>query len=120
MLGRIFGGGSDDKQEALPAGEAGKRMETENGRESVTLRRDVVDVERTPVTDAQSAAGATIGESEEIRIPLRREEAVVEKRIVAMEEVVVRKREVEEEQVVEAELRRERAPSSDEDDRLQL
>ena len=86
-----------------------KRVETETVRESVPLRRDAVEIERRPVTDRQEAADHAIGEGEEIRIPLQREEAVVEKRVVPMEEVVVRKREVVEDEVVETELRRERA-----------
>ena len=85
-----------------------KRVETETVRETVPLRHDEVEVETRPVTDGQAAAGATIGEGEEIRIPLTREEAVVEKRVVPMEEVVVRRREVVEDAVVETELRRER------------
>ena len=85
-----------------------KRVETETVRESVPLRRDEVEIERRPVMDPRAAAGATLGEGEEIRIPLTREEAVVEKRVVPLEEVVVRKREVVEDHPVETELRRER------------
>ena len=92
------------------AGEVGvsKRVETERVSEGVTLRHDEVEVERRPITDGYAARG-TIGEEEEIRIPLHAEEAVVEKRVVPKEEVVVRKREVAENEVVEADLRRERA-----------
>lgn len=86
-----------------------KRVETERVREGVTLRHDEVEVERRPITDGFAATGATIGENEEIRIPLHAEEAVVEKRVVPKEEVVVRTREVAENEVVEADLRRERA-----------
>ena len=89
--------------------EVSKRVETERVQENVTLRHDEVEIERRPVTDGYSAAGATIGESEEIRIPLHAEEAVVEKRVVPTEEIVVRKREVAENEVVEADLRKERA-----------
>jgi uncharacterized protein (TIGR02271 family) len=95
----------------VAAGEVGvsKRVETERVRENVTLRHDEVEIERRPVTDGYSAAGATIGEGEEIRIPLHAEEAVVEKRVVPTEEIVVRTREVAENEVVEADLRKERA-----------
>ena len=89
--------------------EVSKHVETERVQENVTLRHDEVEVERRPVTDGYAAAGATIGEGEEIRIPLHAEEAVVEKRVVPTEEIVVRKREVAENEVVEADLRKERA-----------
>ena len=91
--------------------EVSKRVETERARENVTLRHDEVEVERRPVTDGYAAGGvgATIGDSEEIRIPLHAEEAVVEKRVVPTEEIVVRKRDVAENEVVEADLRKERA-----------
>jgi uncharacterized protein (TIGR02271 family) len=89
--------------------EVTKRVETERVEQPVTLRHDEVEVERRPITDGYSAAGATIGESEEVRIPLHAEEAVVEKRIVPKEEVVVRTREVAETEMVEADLRKERA-----------
>ena len=89
--------------------EVTKRVETERVAEDVTLRHDEVEVERRPITEGYAAGGATIGQEEEIRIPLHAEEAVVEKRVVPKEEVVVRKREVAENEVVEADLRRERA-----------
>ena len=95
----------------VAAGEVGvsKRVETERVQENVTLRHDEVEIERRPVTDGYAARGATIGDNEEIRIPLHAEEAVVEKRVVPTEEIVVRKREVAENEVVEADLRKERA-----------
>jgi uncharacterized protein (TIGR02271 family) len=94
----------------VEAGEAliSKRVETEHVREDVALRREEAIIERRPVTD-DLRAGATIGENEEIRIPLHAEEAVVEKRVVPKEELVVRKREVVDHEPVEADLRRERA-----------
>ena len=96
---------------AVNAGEVEitKRVETQRVSEPVTLRHDEVEVERRPISDGYSAAGATIGESEEIRIPLQAEEAVVEKRVVPTEEVVVRTREVAETEMVEADLRKEHA-----------
>ena len=95
----------------VAAGEVGvhKYVETERVHEEVQLRHEEVDVQRRPITDGYSAAGATIGQDEDIRIPLHAEEAVVEKRVVPTEEIVVRKREVVETEGVEADLRHERA-----------
>lgn len=91
--------------------EVTKHVDTHRVHENVALRHDEVEVERRPITDGYAAAagGATIGQTEEIRIPLHSEEAVVEKRVVPTEEVVVRKRTVTENETVEADLRRERA-----------
>ena len=93
----------------VQAGEVGlhKTVETEHVRESVPLSHDEVSVERRPLSGAE-AANARIGEDAEIRVPVMREEAVVDKRAVAKEEVLVRKRAVTENQTVEADLRRER------------
>ena len=95
----------------VAAGEVGVRKTVESHRvhEEVPLRHDEVEVERRPITDGYSAAGARIGEDEDIRIPLHAEEAVVEKRVVPKEELVVRKREVTETEMVDTDLRRERA-----------
>ncbi|MBW3572570.1 MAG: YsnF/AvaK domain-containing protein [Gemmatimonadetes bacterium] len=97
----------------VEAGEVGvrKHVETEHVHQNVPLRHDEVEVERRPITDGYTAAGtgATIGQGEDIRIPLHAEEAVVEKRVVPKEELVVRKREVVETENVDATLRRERA-----------
>jgi uncharacterized protein (TIGR02271 family) len=95
----------------VAAGEVGvhKTVETRHVHENVALRHEEVDVERRPITDGYSAAGATIGQDENIRIPLHAEEAIVEKRVVPTEEIVVRKREVVENEGVDATLRRERA-----------
>lgn len=89
--------------------EVDKHVETDRVRDNVTLRHDVVDVERRPITDGYGPTGATIGPDEEIHIPLHAEEAVVEKRVVPKEEIVVRTREVAENEVVEADLRSEHA-----------
>jgi uncharacterized protein (TIGR02271 family) len=96
---------------AVHAGEVEvtKRVETEHVQQPVTLRHDEVEVERRPITDGFAATGATIGEGEEIRIPLQAEQAVVEKHIVPREEVVVRTREVTDTEMVEADVRREHA-----------
>ena len=97
----------------VQTGEVGirKEVETRHVHEEVPVRREEVDIERRPITDGYTGEGvdrASIGDGEEIRIPLHAEEAVVEKRVVPTEEIVVRKREVVESQPVDAELRRER------------
>jgi uncharacterized protein (TIGR02271 family) len=94
---------------SVEAGEVhvGKTVETRHVEESVPLRHDEVTIERRPVADGMRA-DAVIGD-QEIRVPLRQEEAVAEKRVVANEELVVRRHEVEREEQVGAELRRERA-----------
>lgn len=84
-----------------------KTVETEHVQEQVPLIREEVTVERRPLSGAE-AAGATIGDDEEIRIPVMREEAVVSKRAVAREEIIIRKQPRTETQTVEAEVRRER------------
>ena len=99
----------------VSAGEVGvrKTVETEHVRETVGLMREEVTIERHPVSaDSANLRDATIGE-DEIRVPLMREEAVVEKRVVPTEEIVLNKRAVTEEQNVEADLRRERAVVDD-------
>ena len=93
----------------VQAGEAylRKHVETEHVRESVPLMHEEVTIERHPIS-ATSGVNATIGQDQEIRVPLMAEEAVVEKRVVGEEEVVLHKRQVEEQRTVEADLRRER------------
>jgi len=95
-------------KQQLAAGEVvvGKHVETERVREPVTLRREEVVIERRPVAEGTRADEHTIG-TDEIRVPLMREEAVVEKRPVVKEEIVIGKKVVEEKQTVEAEVRRE-------------
>jgi uncharacterized protein (TIGR02271 family) len=94
----------------VPAGEVGirKTVETERVRQSVTLMREEVTIERHPVSaDAASRGDLTLG-ADVIRIPLMREEAVVDKRVVPVEEVVVRTNTVTEHQTVEDTVRHER------------
>jgi uncharacterized protein (TIGR02271 family) len=95
----------------VAAGEVGvhKTVETRHVHEEVPLRHEEVEIERRPITDGYSAAGATIGEDQDLRIQLHAEEAVVEKRVVPTEEIVVRKREVTETEMVDTTLRREHA-----------
>ncbi len=80
-----------------------KRVETEHVQEPVSLRADEVTVERRPVEkDRPGSIGAS-----EIRIPVTREEAVVEKRPVVKEEVVITKRPVEARETVETDIKKE-------------
>jgi uncharacterized protein (TIGR02271 family) len=93
----------------VQAGEAylRKTVETEHVRESVPLMHEEVTIERHPISGT-SGVNATIGQDQEIRVPLMAEEAIAEKRVVGEEEVVLRKHQVEENRTVEADLRRER------------
>ena len=84
-----------------------KHVDTRHVEEQVELVREEVTVERRPLSaDAANANISDIGE-EEIRVPVMREEAVVEKRTVPIEEVVVRKEAVADTQKVAADLRKE-------------
>jgi uncharacterized protein (TIGR02271 family) len=93
----------------VQAGEATlrKTVETEHVRESVPLMHEEVTIERHPISGT-SGVNATIGQDQEIRVPLMAEEAVAQTRVVGEEEVVLRKHQVEENRTVEADLRRER------------
>ncbi len=95
------------KRQAL-AGEVElrKTVETERVQEQVQLRHDEVSVERRPITDPSAVRDEI--RAEEIRVPLTREEAVVQKLVVPREEVIVRKNAVVENQTVAADLRSER------------
>ena len=83
----------------------GKHVETEHVSQPVTRRREEPVIERRPV-EAGARADASISE-DEVRIPLKDEELVVDKRPVIKEELVVGKRTVEERDSVEADLRKE-------------
>ena len=98
-----------DKRQ-VQAGEVSvrKTVETEHVREQVPLRHEEVTVERRPLSaDAGASASADMG-ADEIRVPVMKEEAVVQKRVVPREEIIVRKHSVQGEQTVDADLRRER------------
>ena len=83
-------------------------VESERVTEQVGLMHEEVSIERRPLSaDSMQAGDLSIGE-ESIRVPLTREEAVVEKRVVPVEEVVVRTNTVTENQTVEDTVRRER------------
>ncbi len=83
----------------------GKHVETEHVSQPVTKRHEEAVIERRPV-EAGARADASISE-DEVRIPLKEDELVVNKRPVVKEELVVGKRVVEERDTVEADLRRE-------------
>ena len=93
------------KREVERGARVGKRVETEHVREPVTRRREEVFVETRPVEPG--ARASAIGEGE-IRVPLKEEELVVEKRPVVKEEAVIGKRVVEDREVIEDDLKRER------------
>lgn len=82
----------------------GKHVETHHVSEPVTRRREEPVIERRPV---EPGARGRASSTDEVRIPLTEEEAVVEKRPVVKEELVVGKRTVEEHDTVEADVRRE-------------
>jgi uncharacterized protein (TIGR02271 family) len=83
-----------------------KHVDTRHVEEQVELVREEVTVERRPISADSATDVREIGE-EEIRVPVMREEAVVEKRTVPIEEVVVRKEAVSDTKTVGADLRRE-------------
>ena len=92
----------------VEAGEVvvGKHVETERVRQEVPVERERVRVERRPVTE-HTAASAEIGD-EQIRIPVREEELVIDKRGVVKEELVISKERVTDTETVETDVRRER------------
>ena len=95
-----------------------KRVRTDRERIEVPTRREVVTVERVPVSEGTTTE-AQIGE-EEVRVPLTEEEVVVEKRPVAKEEVRIRKDVVEDTEVVEEDVRREEIDVDDQTTRRGL
>ena len=72
-----------------------KEIITENQSVQVPVTREELVVERRAV-DGNTAASGSIGDSEEIRIPLSEERAAVDKSTVVREEVAVGKKRVEE------------------------
>ena len=94
----------------MQAGEVNLRttVETNRVQENVALSNDEVSIERRPLSAADAAGADLTIQEESIRVPLSREEAVVEKRVVPVEEVVVRTNTVTENQTVEDTVRRER------------
>jgi uncharacterized protein (TIGR02271 family) len=86
----------------------GKTVETEHVAQSVPVTSERVVVERRPVEGGMRAATAGDIREESIRVPVREEEIVAEKRAVAKEEVVIRKEVETRDANVEADLQRER------------
>ena len=82
-----------------------KWVETEPQEVDVELRREAARVTRDPVE--QPASGAEIGE-EEVEVPLRGEQSVVEKETVARERVGLEKDVETERETVGGEVRKER------------
>ena len=91
-----------------------KHVETERVREPVEVHHEEVEVERRPVS--ARSGGTEMGE-EEIRIPVREEEVVTQKRPRVKEEIVVKKRDVTEHEVVEEDVRKERVDVERTDDK---
>lgn len=84
-----------------------KIVRTETVNQPVELQREEIVVERVPVQGDVSRTGTEEFSDEEIYIPLRREEAVVEKTVRATEEVRVGKRHETEREDVQGTVRRE-------------
>ena len=84
-----------------------KHVEAEQVRETVSVMREDVTVERRPVPAGVGLEPRTEGDT--LYVPIVEEEIVVTKRLIAREELVIRKRQVMEEQVIEETLHHERA-----------
>lgn len=84
-----------------------KIVRTEVVNQPVELKREEVVIERVPASGAQTGAGARAFEQEDVFIPLRREEAVVQKEARVREEVQVRKGSTTERQNVSEQVRKE-------------
>lgn len=83
-----------------------KVIRTETVQQPVELRREEVVIERVPAHEAAGAAARAF-EQNEVYIPLRREEAVVQKEAHVREEVRVRKDARSEQQTVSGQVRKE-------------
>jgi uncharacterized protein (TIGR02271 family) len=84
-----------------------KIVRTETVNQPVTLQREEIVVERVPVQGETARTGDANFTDEEIYIPLRREEAVVEKSVRATEEVHVGKRRETDQREISETVRRE-------------
>jgi|GEM_PF-286053 len=84
-----------------------KIVRTETINQPVELEREEIVIERVPVNESRAASGDTRFEEEDIFIPLRREEAVIEKEARVREEVRVGKKTEVEQQQVTAQVRKE-------------
>ena len=96
-------------KETVQAGEVGIRKEVvaEQQTLDVPVTREEAVIERHPVE--RRPAHGDIGDSEEIRVPLREEQVQVEKQTVVSEELSVGKRPVQETEQVSGTIRREEA-----------
>jgi uncharacterized protein (TIGR02271 family) len=94
----------------VQAGEVRLRKEvtTEERTVEVPVTREEVVIERRPAAQGREAGGS-IGEGEEIRIPLMEEEVRVEKTPVVREEVSLKKRQVQDTEEISETVRREDA-----------
>ncbi len=84
-----------------------KVVRTETVNQPVELSREEIVIERVPLSGAEQTSELIGKDEQEIYIPLRRQEAVVEKTTRAREEVRVGKRMETEKENVEGEVRRE-------------
>jgi uncharacterized protein (TIGR02271 family) len=84
-----------------------KVVRTEVVNRPVELRREEIVVERVPANQTTATPGAGSFQEQEIYIPLRREEAVVQKEVRVREEVRARKESQTETQQVSGQVRRE-------------
>jgi len=82
-----------------------KHVVTEHVQQTIPLRSEEVHVERRPVERVVGSAAEMA--SDEVRIPVMEEEAVVEKRPIVREEIVISKEPKTIERTVEADVRRE-------------
>jgi len=83
-----------------------KIVRTETVNQPITLQREEVVIERVPASERRGVAERAF-EQDEIYVPLRREEAVVEKEARTREEVRVRKDARAEQETVSGQVRRE-------------
>jgi uncharacterized protein (TIGR02271 family) len=98
------------EKDRVQAGEVRLRKEvtTEERTVEVPVTREEVVIERRPAAQGREAGGS-IGEGEEIRIPLMEEEVRVEKTPVVREEISLKKQQVQDTEQVSETLRREEA-----------
>jgi uncharacterized protein (TIGR02271 family) len=96
------------QKERVSRGEVRLRKEviTDTQTVQVPVTREELVIERRP-TDSTTAASGTVGEGQEIRIPLSEETASLDKSTVVREEVAVGKKPVGEVRDLTGEVRRE-------------
>jgi uncharacterized protein (TIGR02271 family) len=84
-----------------------KVVKTETVNQPITLRRETIVIEREPASGQSVSSGGQAFQEQEMVIPLRREEAVVETDVVSAGRVVASKRSTVEQSSVQREVRRE-------------